>query len=146
MFKVSTETKYNRMEKECLAIKWAVPSVPSVGTGLQPLFGPFPAQLVHCIKDANPRIIALRPFKFEVIHRPGAQVAVADFLSGPSRGGGGVGGGSVCVCVCVCDFCVYDFCGSLEKNHIWGVMFRGPHTFVHIVSIQKYFSDTFYHL
>ncbi len=37
--------------------------------------------------------VALQPFKFKVIHRPGAQMAVADFLS--RNGGGGLQAGGI---------------------------------------------------
>ena len=47
------------------------------------------------MKDVNNRItrwyLALQPFNFRVIHRPGAQMAVADFLSRSHGEGGGVG-------------------------------------------------------
>ncbi len=53
------------------------------------------------MKDTNARItrwyLALQPFKFKVVHRPGVQMAVADFLSRnggrahrPETGGGGM--------------------------------------------------------
>ena len=46
------------------------------------------------MKDTNARVtrwyLALQPFNFKVIHRPGAQMVVADFLSCPGGGGGGV--------------------------------------------------------
>ncbi|KAL7888665.1 hypothetical protein AOLI_G00036390 [Acnodon oligacanthus] len=47
------------------------------------------------MKDSNSRItrwyLALQPFRFEVVHRPGAQMAVADFLSRPGGGERSVG-------------------------------------------------------
>ncbi len=50
-----------------------------------------PLQWLHRMKDTNARIahwyLALQPFKFKVIHRPGTQMTVADFLS--RNGGGG---------------------------------------------------------
>ncbi len=50
------------------------------------------------MKDTNARItrwyLALQPFKFKVIHRPGTQMIVADFLSrNRGRGGGLQAGG-----------------------------------------------------
>ncbi len=51
-----------------------------------------PFQWLHRMKDTNARItrwyLALQPFQFQVIHRPGAQMAVADFLSRNGGGGG----------------------------------------------------------
>ncbi len=50
-----------------------------------------PLQWLHRMKDTNARItrwyLALQPFKFKVIHRPGVQMAVADFLSRNGRRG-----------------------------------------------------------
>ena len=88
------EGRYSTIEKECLAIKWAVLALCYYLLGC-----PFtlcsdhaPLQWLHRMKDANARItrwyLALQPFNFMVIHRPGAQMVVADFLS---RQGGGVG-------------------------------------------------------
>ncbi len=49
------------------------------------------------MKDTNARItrwyLALQPFKFKVIHRPGTQMTVADFLS--RNGGGGLQAGGL---------------------------------------------------
>ena len=91
------------MERECLAIRWAVS-----GLRYHLLGRPFTLCLDHApfqwlprIKDANVQItswyLALQPFKFKVVHRPGVQMAVADFLSGfgrtaprPKSGGGGM--------------------------------------------------------
>ncbi len=46
------------------------------------------------MKDINARItrwyLALQPFKFKVVHRPGVQMVVADFLSRNEGGGDGV--------------------------------------------------------
>ncbi len=56
-----------------------------------------PLQWLHCMKDTNARItrwyLALQPFKFKVIHRPGTQMTVADFLS--RNGGGGLQAGGL---------------------------------------------------
>ncbi len=90
------ETRYSTVEKESLAIRWAVLTLRYY------LLGPeftlcsdhAPLQWLHRMKDTNTRItrwyLALQPFK--VIHRPGVQMAVADFLS--RNGGGGGGGGA----------------------------------------------------
>ncbi|XP_060785448.1 uncharacterized protein LOC132891665 [Neoarius graeffei] len=87
--------RYSTIEKECLAIKWAVLALRYYLLGC-----PFtlcsdhaPLQWLHRMKDANARIthwyLAFQPFNFKVVHRPGAQMVVADFLS--RQGGGGVG-------------------------------------------------------
>ncbi len=51
------------------------------------------------MKDTNARIthwyLALQPFKFKVIHRPGTQMTVADFLSRNGGGGGGLQAGGL---------------------------------------------------
>ena len=81
------ETRYSTIEKECLAIRWAVDTLRYYLLGC-----PFtlctdhaPLQWLHRMKDANARItrwyLALQPLKFKVIHRPGTQMVVADFLS-----------------------------------------------------------------
>ncbi|XP_060799055.1 uncharacterized protein LOC132900783 [Neoarius graeffei] len=81
------EGRYSTIEKECLAIKWAVLALRYYLLGC-----PFtlcsdhaPLQWLHCMKDANAQItrwyLALQPFNFKVIHRPGAQMVMADFIS-----------------------------------------------------------------
>nr|XP_024655059.1 uncharacterized protein LOC112430808 [Maylandia zebra] len=85
------ERRYSTVEKECLAIRWAVSSLRYylLGRSFTLCSDHAPLQWLHRMKDANARItrwyLALQPFKFKVIHRPGAQMAVADFLS-RSRG------------------------------------------------------------
>ncbi|XP_051561997.1 uncharacterized protein LOC127445759 [Myxocyprinus asiaticus] len=85
------ETKYSTVEKECLAIKWAVLTLRYylLGRAFTLCSDHAPLQWLHRMKDTNARItrwyLALQPFKFKVVHRPGAQMAVADFLS---RNGG----------------------------------------------------------
>ncbi|XP_051580876.1 zinc finger protein with KRAB and SCAN domains 7-like [Myxocyprinus asiaticus] len=87
------ETKYSTVEKECLAIKWAVLTLRYylLGRAFTLCSDHAPLQWLHRMKDTNARItrwyLALQPFKFKVVHRPGAQMAVADFLS---RNGVGV--------------------------------------------------------
>ncbi len=61
------------------------PPLLSPGTGIHPLFGPR-ALAVRITRW----YLALQPFKFKVIHRPGTQMTVADFLS--RNGGGGAAG------------------------------------------------------
>ncbi|XP_034446667.1 uncharacterized protein LOC117764737 [Hippoglossus hippoglossus] len=81
------EARYSTIEKECLAIRWAVDTLRYylLGRPFTLCSDHAPLQWLHRMKDANARItrwyLALQPFKFKVIHRPGAQMAVADFLS-----------------------------------------------------------------
>ena len=103
------ETKYSTIEKECLAIRWAVLTLRYylLGREFALCSDHAPLQWLHRMKDTNARItrwyLALQPFKFQVIHRPGVQMAVADFLSRrrgreaagrmdprPESGGGGM--------------------------------------------------------
>ncbi len=87
------ETRYSTVEKECLAIRWAVLTLSYylLGREFTLCSDHAPLQWLHRMKDTNARItrwyLALQPFKFKVVHRPGAQMAVADFLS--RNGGGG---------------------------------------------------------
>ncbi len=89
------ETRYSTVEKECLAIRWAVLTLRYYLLGREFTFcsDHAPLQWLHRMKDTNARItrwyLALQPFKFKVVHRPGVQMAVADFLS---RNGGGAAG------------------------------------------------------
>ncbi len=85
------ETMYSTIEKECLAIRWAVLTLRYYLSGREFTLcsDHAPLQWLHRMKDTNARItrwyLALQPFKFKVIHRPGTQMTVADFLS---RNGG----------------------------------------------------------
>ena len=91
---VQREVRYSTVEKECLAIRWAVGALRYYLLGR-----PFtlwsdhaPLQWLHRMKDTNARItrwyLALQPFKFKVVHRPGARMVVADFLSRSGGEGG----------------------------------------------------------
>ncbi len=88
------ETMYSTIEKECLAIRWAVLTLRYylLGREFTLCSDHAPLQWLHRMKDTNARItrwyLALQPFKFKVIHRPGTQMTVADFLS---RNGGAAG-------------------------------------------------------
>ncbi len=90
------ETMYSTIEKECLAIRWAVLTLRYylLGREFTLCSDHAPLQWLHRMKDTNARItrwyLALQPFKFKVIHRPGTQMTVADFLS--RNGGGGAAG------------------------------------------------------
>ncbi|XP_060786761.1 uncharacterized protein LOC132892488 [Neoarius graeffei] len=81
------EGRYSTIEKECLAIKWAVLALRYylLGHPFTLCLDHAPLQWLHCMKDANARItcwyLALQPFSFKVVHRPGVQMVVADFLS-----------------------------------------------------------------
>ncbi len=93
------ETRYSTVEKECLAIRWAVLTLRYylLGREFTLCSDHAPLQWLHRMKDTNARItrwyLALQPFKFKVIHRPGVQMAVADFLSW--NGGGGLQAGEL---------------------------------------------------
>ncbi len=88
------ETMYSTIEKECLAIRWAVLTLRYylLGREFTLCSDHAPLQWLHRMKDTNARItrwyLALQPFKFKVIHRPGTQMIVADFLSRNGGGGG----------------------------------------------------------
>ncbi|XP_064177504.1 uncharacterized protein LOC135247687 isoform X2 [Anguilla rostrata] len=92
------EAKYSMVEKECLAIRWVVGALRYylLGRPFTLCSDHAPLQWLHRMKDTNARItrwyLALQPFNFKVIHRPGARMVVADFLSRPQEGGGEVGG------------------------------------------------------
>ncbi len=92
------ETRYSTVEKECLAIRWAVLTLRYylLGREFTLCSDHAPLQWLHRMKDTNARItrwyLALQPFKFKVVHRPGVQMAVADFLSRNGGGGGGAAG------------------------------------------------------
>ncbi len=93
------ETRYSTVEKECLAIRWAVLTLRYylLGREFTLCSDHAPLQWLHRMKDTNARItrwyLALQPFKFKVVHRPGVQMAVADFLS--RNGGGGLQAGEL---------------------------------------------------
>ncbi len=92
------ETMYSTIEKECLAIRWAVLTLRYylLGREFTLCSDHAPLQWLHRMKDTNARItrwyLALQPFKFKVIHRPGTQMTVADFLSSRAVGVCGEGG------------------------------------------------------
>ncbi|XP_029442988.1 uncharacterized protein LOC115083327 [Rhinatrema bivittatum] len=88
------ERKYATIEKECLAVKWAIDSLKYYLAGR-----PFilvtdhaPLKWLHVMRDSNARLtrwyLALQPYCFEVRHRAGKDHVNADFLS---RLGEGVG-------------------------------------------------------
>ncbi len=88
------ETRYSIVEKECLAIRWDILTLRYylLDREFTLCSDHVPLQWLHRMKDTNTWItrwyLALQPFKFKVVHRPGMQMAVADFLS---RNGGAAG-------------------------------------------------------
>ncbi|XP_048020935.1 uncharacterized protein LOC125251877 [Megalobrama amblycephala] len=95
------EAKYSTVEKECLAIRWAVLTLRYylLGREFTLCSDHAPLQWLHRMKDTNARItrwyLALQPFKFKVVHRSGVRMAVADFLSRNGGGGGGLQAGQL---------------------------------------------------
>ncbi|XP_051524478.1 uncharacterized protein LOC127423849 isoform X2 [Myxocyprinus asiaticus] len=87
------EAKYSTVEKECLAIKRAILTLRYflLGWAFTLCSDHGPLQWLYHMKDTNAWItrwyLALQPFKFEVVHRPGMQMAVTDFLSRKGWGG-----------------------------------------------------------
>lgn len=81
------ETRYSAVEKEGLAIKWALDSLRYYLLGRE-----FDLETDHkalswiqTMKDHNSRVtrwyLALQPYNFKIRHRPGRQNVVADYLS-----------------------------------------------------------------
>ncbi len=95
------ETIYSTIEKECLAIRWEVLTLRYylLGQEFTLCSDHAPLQWLHRMKDTNARIthwyLALQAFKFKVVHRPGTQMTVADFLSKNGGGGGGLQAGGL---------------------------------------------------
>ncbi|CAJ0927874.1 unnamed protein product [Ranitomeya imitator] len=103
------EQRYAVVEKECLAIKWALDSLKYylAGRKFRLVTDHAPLKWMHLHKDRNSRVtrwfLALQAYSFTVEHRPGVQMGNADaypectvskvFLldrSGLSKGGGGI--------------------------------------------------------
>lgn len=96
------ETRYSTIEKECLAIKWALDSLRYYLLGRE-----FDLETDHraltwiqSMKDHNARVtrwyLSLQPYNFKIRHRPGKQNVVADYLSRfPVSAWLGEGGGNV---------------------------------------------------
>ena len=78
---------------------------------------PAPLQWLHRMKDFNERMtrwyLALQPLNFRVVHRPGAQMALADFLRGSELAAGCVPG--LCGAVGVC----WGTCGVCPAGGVW---------------------------
>ncbi len=81
------ETRYSAVEKECLAIKWALESLRYYLLGREFSRETDHRALIwlHSMKDHNARVmrwyLSLQPFNFKVRHRPGRLNIVADYLS-----------------------------------------------------------------
>lgn len=93
------ESRYSTVEKECLAIKWALDSLSYYLLGRK-----FRLETDHRVlswlgqmRDTNSRItrwfLAIQPFDFEVLYRSGTQNCTADYLSRTPHEASGEGGG-----------------------------------------------------
>ncbi len=100
------EVNYSTVEKECLAVKWALDSLRYYLLGRK-----FRLETDHRalawlgrMRDTNARItrwfLAMQPFDFEVLYRSGSQNCTADFLSRTPQAVSGEGGGNVTVRLC----------------------------------------------
>ncbi len=93
------ETRYSTVEKECLAIRWAVLTLRYYLLGEFTLCSDHaPLQWLHRMKDTNARItrwyLALQPFKFKVVHRTWG-CRWRQPTSSPGMGGGGLQAGGL---------------------------------------------------
>lgn len=96
------ESRYSTVEKEGLAIKWALESLRYYLLGREFVLETDHRALtwIHTMKDHNSRVtrwyLSLQPYQFKVRHRPGLQNKIADYLSRnpvslrPGEGGGDV--------------------------------------------------------
>lgn len=86
------ETRYSVVEKECMAVKWALDSFKYYLLGRR-----FNLETDHRaltwlgrMKDTNARItqwfLSMQPFVFDVVYRKGPQNCTADFLSRTPQG------------------------------------------------------------
>ncbi len=100
------EVNYSTVEKECLAVKWALDSLRYYLLGRK-----FRLETDHRalawlgrMRDTNARItrwfLAMQPFDFEVLYMSGSQNCTADFLSRTPQAVSGEGGGNVTVRLC----------------------------------------------
>lgn len=95
------ETRYSTVEKECLAVKWALDSFRYYLMGRKFKLETDHRALVWLgrMKDTNARItrwfLAVQPFDFEVLYRTGSENCTADFLSRTPRVVSREGGGNV---------------------------------------------------
>lgn len=81
------EVRYSTIEKECLAMKWALDSLRYylLGRHFTLETDHRALQWLNNMKDTNARItrwyLSLQPYQFTVLHRPGRENLTADFLS-----------------------------------------------------------------
>ncbi len=81
------ETRYSVVEKECLALKWALDSLKYYLLGRDFVIETDHKALkwLNSMKDTNSRLtrwfLSIQPFRFIVKHRPGVENIAADFLS-----------------------------------------------------------------
>lgn len=83
------ETRYSTVEKECLAVKWALDTLRYylVGKDFTLETDHRALQWLHTMKDSNARVtrwlMAMQPYRFTVRYRPGKTNVTSDFLSRP---------------------------------------------------------------
>ncbi|KAG1926090.1 gag-pol fusion protein [Pimephales promelas] len=81
------EMRYSTIEKECLAVKWALDSLRYylLGRHFTLETDHRALQWLNNMKDTNARItcwyLSLQPYRFTILHRPGRENLTADFLS-----------------------------------------------------------------
>lgn len=81
------EARYSTIEKECLAVKWALDAFRYylLGREFRLETDHRPLQWMDRMRDSNARItrwyLSMQPFRFSVHHIPGRDNATADFLS-----------------------------------------------------------------
>lgn len=85
------ETRYSTIEKEALAIKWALDTLKYylIGKDFVLETDHRALQWIHKMKDTNARItrwyLSLQPYCFNIQYRPGQKNIIADFLSRDSE-------------------------------------------------------------
>ncbi|XP_067442125.1 uncharacterized protein [Thunnus thynnus] len=85
------EMRYSTIEKEALAIKWALDTLKYYLIGKEFVLETDhrALQWIHKMKDTNARItrwyLSLQPYRFQVQYRPGNKNVIADFLSRDSE-------------------------------------------------------------
>ncbi|KAI4897040.1 hypothetical protein NFI96_014401, partial [Prochilodus magdalenae] len=81
------EVKYSTIEKEALAIKWALDSLKYylLGNDFVLETDHRALQWIRRMKDSNARItrwyLSLQPYRFDIVYRKGSQNVIADYLS-----------------------------------------------------------------
>lgn len=87
------ETRYSTVEKECLAVKWALDTLRYylIGKDFTVETDHRALQWLHKMKDSNARVtrwyMAMQPYRFTVKYRAGKSNVPADFLSRPYEEG-----------------------------------------------------------